>query len=95
LKIIFGTEEDYFRQLSRLDVLLDKIAAVPAARTLVREINLSLGARPNSQEVDVPVTFGAGPAPGGAPPVARGRETAPAPARPVINAFPNLQIRLP
>ncbi len=95
LKVIFGTGEDFFRQLSRLDMLLDKVAAVPAARAALREINLSLGARPNSQEVDVPVKFGAAPVPAGAPTAPGGRETGRAPVRPKIVAFPNLQIHLP
>ena len=95
LKIVFGTEEDFFRQLSRLDLLLDKIAGVPAARAALREINLSVGARPNSQEVDVPVKFAAGPAPDGSPQAPGGHEAGRVPARPDVAAFPNIQLHLP
>jgi cell division protein FtsQ len=95
LTVVFGTGEDFFRQLSRLDLLLDTIANVPAARDSLREINLSLGARPNSQEVDVPVKFSAGPSPDATPQDQSGREAARPPARPETAAFPSFQIHIP
>ncbi len=52
LTIIFGTREDFFRQLARLDLLLDTAAKAPAGQPAVREINLSLGSQ-------VPVAFAA------------------------------------
>lgn len=51
-KVIFGTQEDFFRQLARLDLLLD--AARARGGDPVREIDLSLGDQ-------VPVSFGPGP----------------------------------
>jgi cell division protein FtsQ len=48
-KIFFGTNEDFFRQLARLDLLLDKTRAETAQSP--REINLSIGSQ-------VPVSFG-------------------------------------
>jgi cell division protein FtsQ len=50
-KVIFGTQEDFFRQLARLDLLLD--AARARGGDPVREIDLSLGDQ-------VPVSFGPG-----------------------------------
>lgn len=50
-KVIFGTRDDYFRQLARLDLLLDKMAETHPERVL-GEINLALGSQ-------VPVTFAA------------------------------------
>jgi len=41
LKVIFGTQEDFFRQIAKLDLLLD--AAVVKPGQVVREINLSIG----------------------------------------------------
>ncbi len=48
MKIIFGTKEDYLRQIARLDLLVD--ASGDPTRPL-REVNLALGAQ-------VPVTYG-------------------------------------
>jgi cell division protein FtsQ len=48
MKIIFGTKEDYLRQIARLDLLVD--ASSDPTRPL-REVNLALGAQ-------VPVTYG-------------------------------------
>jgi cell division septal protein FtsQ len=94
--IIFGTGEDFFLQLARLDTLLDKISQEggPAARAALRQIDLSLGARPNSQEVDVPVKFatvaaqGLAQAPSG-PGADRGA------ALSDVAAFPNFQLHPP
>jgi hypothetical protein len=47
-KIVFGTTEDFFRQLARLDLLLD--TAQKQTDKPLREINLAIGAQ-------VPVTF--------------------------------------
>jgi cell division protein FtsQ len=47
-KIFFGTNEDFFRQLARLDLLLDKVHA--ETEKSPREINLSIGSQ-------VPVSF--------------------------------------
>jgi cell division protein FtsQ len=59
LTVIFGTQEDFFRQIARLDLLLDSAPARGAAP--VREIDLSLGNQ-------VPMTLGAAaPAPASAP----------------------------
>jgi cell division protein FtsQ len=49
VSVIFGTQEDYFRQLARLDLLLD--AARSRGGDPVREIDLSIGDQ-------VPMTFG-------------------------------------
>jgi len=97
LKVTFGTAEDFFHQIARLDTTLDKISAEggPAARAALREINLSLGARPGGQEVDVPVKFAAGPAPDGSPQAPGAGESVRAPARPDVAAFPNFQLHVP
>jgi cell division septal protein FtsQ len=58
LKVIFGTQEDFFRQLARLDLLLDAAADKPDQ--VVREINLSLGGQ-------VSVAVGPAPAPQDSP----------------------------
>lgn len=50
-RVIFGTRDDYFRQLARLDLLLDRVAETHPDRVL-GEINLTLGAQ-------VPFTFAA------------------------------------
>lgn len=47
-RVIFGTQEDFFPQLARLDLLLD--AARQQPEQTVREINLAIGA-------NVPVSF--------------------------------------
>jgi cell division protein FtsQ len=80
LKVIFGTREDYLRQVARLDLLIDE--STDATRPL-REVNLSLGAQ-------VPVAYGTA-APTLATPPARAAE--PAPAAPLITypVFTNLQ----
>lgn len=53
MRVVFGTRDDYFRQLARLDLLLDKIAETHPDR-MPGEINLALGSQ-------VPVTFAAAP----------------------------------
>lgn len=56
-EISFSTRDDYFRQLARLDYILDELAARPGA-TPIRSINLAVGGH------QVPVAFE--PAAGGA-----------------------------
>lgn len=82
-KIIFGTQEDFFRQLARLDALLD-LARAQTAQPL-REVNLAIGAQ-------VPVAF-TDPALNPTPPPAKpgtSRTTA-ATAPAAGNPLPNLQ----
>lgn len=78
-RIVFGTQEDFFRQLARLDSLLDAARAKTDQR--IREVNLAIGAQ-------VPVAF-EDPA---LTPAATSRAT-PAQAKrsPAIPAFYNLQ----
>jgi hypothetical protein len=81
MRIVFGANEDYLRQIARLDLLID--GSTDPTRPL-RYVNLSLGSQ-------VPVTYGtAAPTLGGPAP-----RPAPAPsARPSISlpALTNLQI---
>ncbi len=65
-EIAFGTRDDFYRQIARLDYILDQLRAKPGA-TPVRSINLAVGGR------QVPVAFEApsketkpAPPPGGA-----------------------------
>ncbi len=67
-EIVFGTRDDFYRQIARLDYILDEIRARPAA-TPVRSINLAIGGR------QVPVAFEA-------PVKEPARSGAAAPARP-------------
>lgn len=55
--ITFGTQEGFFRQLARLDTLMDTVKAGTAGRATLRDVNLSLGQRPNSLQADVPVSL--------------------------------------
>jgi hypothetical protein len=58
MKVVFGTKEDYLRQIARLDLLVD--SSTDPTRP-IREVNLALGSQ-------VPVTFGtAAPFIGGPP----------------------------
>jgi len=84
-KILFGTTEDFFRQLARLDSLLDAARAKTDAP--IREINLAIGTQ-------VPVAFEAAAlAPGAqAMQVAFRAPVTATPAKmPVLPAFPNFQ----
>lgn len=86
LKVVFGTQEDFFRQLARLDLILDTAAKAQPGRTVGGEIDLSLGAQ-------VPVRLeGRGLAAGEPTP----RTTLPSAAKapPPISAFPHFQIHL-
>lgn len=76
-RIVFGTTEDFFRQLARLDALLD--AAKAQTDQPLREINLAIGAQ-------VPVAF-ADPAlaPGLPVDAAHARAGAAAPPNPCVN----------
>jgi cell division protein FtsQ len=73
-EIVFGTRDDFYRQIARLDYILDELRARPGAAPL-RSINLSIGGR------QVPVAFDPPPAP---PP----RETGTRRARPAAPAQP-------
>lgn len=76
MKVVFGTREDYLRQIARLDLLVD--SSTDPTRP-IREVNLALGSQ-------VPVTFGtAAPFIGGPPVNTAGAGS----ARPVI-ALPSL-----
>jgi cell division protein FtsQ len=82
-RILFGTNEDFFRQLARLDSLID--AARAHTEQPLREVNLAIGAH-------VPVAF-EGPTlvpDEGGPGVVR-TPAAAAAKGPAIPAFPNLQ----
>ena len=78
-EIAFGTRDDFYRQLARLDYILDELRAKPAA-TPIRSINLAIGGR------QVPVSFEA-PAKD-AKPAAGARASSPAPAHPARPAPP-------
>ncbi len=49
-EIVFGTRDDFYRQLARLDYILDELRAKPAPAP-IRSINLAIGGR------QVPVAF--------------------------------------
>ncbi len=73
MKVVFGTREDYLRQIARLDLLVD--ASTDPTRP-IREVNLALGSQ-------VPVTFGtAAPFIGGPPVNTMGA----VPTRPLISS---------
>jgi POTRA domain, FtsQ-type len=80
LRAIFGTSEDYLRQIARLDLLID--SSSDPTRPL-RQVDLSLGPQ-------VPAAYGTAAPTLGEPPAAA---PAPAPAGPLITfpAFSNLQ----
>lgn len=79
-RIRFGTNEDFFRQLARLDTLLD--AARERVPLPLREVNLAIGAHvPVAFEEPVP-TIG---------PAAEQRPVETARRNPIVPAFPNLQ----
>lgn len=80
-EIVFGTRDDFYRQIARLDYILDELRAKPAA-TPIRSINLSIGGR------QVPVAF----EPPATEPAAVGRPSAPSrPAPAVRPAAPSAQ----
>ncbi len=82
-RIVFGTHEDFFRQLARLDSLLD--AARAKTDQKIREVNLAIGAQ-------VPVSFEDPALTPAATNAAGGRATAAQLKRsPAIPAFYNLQ----
>ncbi|HEX2853166.1 MAG TPA: FtsQ-type POTRA domain-containing protein [Opitutaceae bacterium] len=87
-RVVFGTREDYFRQLARLDLLLDTTAKAQPDKAL-REINLTLGAQ-------VPVTFAANlpPVQSAARPTAGGPQFKPFTAQSSSPAHPNPRIKL-
>jgi hypothetical protein len=76
MKVVFGTKEDYLRQIARLDLLVD--SSTDPTRP-IREVNLSLGSQ-------VPVTFGTAAPFIGDPPV---NTTSAKPAQPLIE-YPSL-----
>jgi cell division protein FtsQ len=55
--ITFGTQDGFFRQLARLDTLMDTVKSGTAGRAKLHEVDLSLGQRPNSLQADVPVSL--------------------------------------
>jgi POTRA domain, FtsQ-type len=73
-EIAFGTRDDFYRQIARLDYILDETRAKPGAAP-IRSINLAVGGR------QVPVSFEPPPEPPPAAP-ARGRLARPAPPAP-------------
>lgn len=77
-EIAFGTRDDFYRQIARLDFILDEIRAKPDA-VPVRSINLAIGGR------QVPVAFD--PPPKDAKPSGRGGPPS-TPSRPVRPATP-------
>ena len=77
-EIVFGTREDFYRQIARLDYILDELRARPGAAP-IRSINLAIGGN------QVPVSFELPPAP--AAPASRSNRSAPAPAKPVRTLF--------
>jgi cell division protein FtsQ len=86
-RILFGTNEDFFRQLARLDALLDR-AREQTDRPL-REINLAIGAQVPVAFEEPPVADGAAGSAGSAK--ASSLRTPPAgTAKPALPAFPNL-----
>jgi cell division protein FtsQ len=85
-RILFGTREDFFRQLARLDALLD--AARAKTDQPIREINLAIGSQVPVAFVDPALTPAAA-----ATGQARVAASAlmPATRLPVLPAFPNRQ----
>lgn len=69
-EIVFGTRDDFYRQIARLDYILDEIRGKPGA-TPIRSINLAIGGH------QVPVAFEA---PSETPPPAPARPVRPAAA---------------
>jgi cell division protein FtsQ len=84
-EIVFGTRDDFYRQIARLDYILDEIRARPAA-TPVRSINLAIGGRQVPVAFEAPVKESAR---SGAAAPARPLRPAPAPATsaPVVLTF--------
>jgi cell division protein FtsQ len=76
MKVVFGTKEDYLRQIARLDLLVD--SSTDPTRP-IREVNLALGSQ-------VPVTFGTAAPFIGEPPV---NSTSGRPSQPLIQ-YPSL-----
>lgn len=72
-EIAFGTRDDFYRQIARLDFILDEIRTKPAAAP-IKSINLAIGGR------QVPVAFE--PPPKEAKPAAGARAAPSRPARP-------------
>lgn len=75
LKIIFGTREDFFRQLANLDAILDAVRARPEKAP--RTINLAVGGQVPVTFEDVAPADGA-PLPAGARPAAKAKTPLPA-----------------
>jgi hypothetical protein len=69
-EVAFGTRDDFYRQLARLDYILDELRAKPAS-TPIRSINLAIGGR------QVPVAFET---------PSKDAKPAAAPARPIRSA---------
>lgn len=80
LRVLFGTTEDYFRQLARLDLLLDTIAQSHPEQ-VPSEINLAIGSQVPVAFADAPALGETAPAPGRA----GGKLPGPAPASAAAN----------
>jgi cell division protein FtsQ len=78
LRETFGTQEDFYRQLAKLDLLLDAAAARPGE--VIRDINLSLGGQVSVAMAPAPAPPAPGAAPGGAVPAAAPSSPPPAPS---------------
>jgi cell division protein FtsQ len=57
LRVVFGTQEEFFPQLARLDLLLDTLRAHGAAA--VAQIDLSLPSQDSARPAGIPVTLAA------------------------------------
>jgi len=75
-EIAFGTRDDFYLQIARLDYILEQLRARPAGAVPIRSIDLSVGGR------QVPVAFDAPPVPAKPAPASR------APARTAEAARP-------
>jgi cell division septal protein FtsQ len=78
LRVIFGTQEHFFRQLARLDLLLDTARARGAPA--IAQIDLSLPSQDPARPAGIPVTFAA---------TVTGAAAPPAPAPASLNFFPS------
>ncbi|MCX6936646.1 MAG: FtsQ-type POTRA domain-containing protein [Verrucomicrobia bacterium] len=77
-EVVFGTREDFYRQIARLDYILDELRARPGAAP-IRSINLAIGGN------QVPVSFETPPEP--AAPARRSSRSTPATPQPVRTLF--------
>ncbi len=80
-EIAFGTRDDFYLQIARLDYILEQLRARPAGAAPIRSIDLSVGGR------QVPVAFDPPPAPARATPASRPPPRATETARPPLIFF--------